>query len=219
MASRPPKFVASSWEFTQKMIRIGHNRRVKQYFKDVGSDTSTANGRAAIKTSLLIRDADSAIETLNKMVYFASYLDQDKYNSYPDDWQIKKGQDIPQLAIIYRPADKKNESGNYTIHLPHFNGNRNFKAPAYFKGNYRAKWVLKDNSHIIVNAKTSAEALRVIRQLEKYVDRKYQTKETPWLTVAPMGNTTYKQIKVNPHRADYYPHGKEGNIAQWRIYL
>ena len=213
------KFDAQSWEFTQRIIRIGHNRRVKKYFRDIKSDTRAATGRQAIKVALLIRDDDSAIETMNKMLYFSNYLDRDLIATQSDGYQIKKGQDIPQLVIIFRDVDPKAISGNYQLVIPHYDGDRTPRIPSYQKGNHWARWILKDNSQIIVNAKTEAEALKTIKKLEKLVDRKYRTDETPWLTTGLVSKKTYKEVKVRPHRADYYPEGKASGYPKWRSYL
>ena len=219
MANKSPKFDTYSLEFTQRMIRIGHNRRVKRYFRDISSDTRTDTGRTALKTSLSIRDNDSALESLNKMTYFSNYLAKDLSATYPEGWQVKKGQNIPQLVIVYRSTEPKNKSGDYPLYIPHYNGSRSPNIPAYSKGDHWARWILKDNSRIIVNAKTEAEALRVIRRLEKYVERKFQTLETPWLTTGEAAKGTYKKIKVAPIRADYYPEGKQNGLPQWRTYF
>ena len=219
MATDAVRFDPYSWEFTQKMIRIGHNRRVRNYFKDIAVDDSKNTGREAIKASLLVRDEDSAIETLNKMTYFANYLEQENISTYPEGWETKKGQDIPQLAIIYRDIDKKAISGNYVLHIPHFDGTRTPRVPTYTKGDYWARWILKDNSQIVVNGSTKAEAVRVIRRLERYVDSKFQTKEVPWLKLGEYSRGTIKKIKVAPLRADYYPEGKAVSIPKWRHYF
>lgn len=212
------RFEANSWEFTQRMIRIGHNRRVKQYFKDTKSDTDTSSGRAAIKVALLIRDEDSAIECQVKMLYFSNYLEDDKIVSYPEGWEMRKGKNIPQLAIIFRDTNKNSISGNYTVHIPHYNGDKKPKLPTYNKGDYWARWILKDNSQMLVNGKTEAEALRVVNILEKQVDTKFRTDKVPWLKVGHYTTGTIKQIKVAPIRADYYPTGKENNYPKWRHY-
>lgn len=212
------RFEANSWEFTQRMIRIGHNRRVKQYFKDTKSDTDTSSGRAAIKVALLIRDEDSAIECQVKMLYFSNYLNDDKIVSYPEGWEMRKGRDIPQLAIIFRDTNKKSISGNYTLHIPHYNGNKVPKLPTYSKGDYWARWILKDNSQIVVNGKTEAEALRVINILERQVETKFRTDKIPWLKVGHHTTGTFKQNKVAPIRADYYSKGKVNSYPTWRYY-
>ncbi len=208
-----------SWEFTQKIIRIGHNRRVKAYFKDTQPDTGKATGRQVIKTSLLIRDEDSAQESISKMIYFSSYLENEYVTAYPDSWQIKKGIDIPQLAIIYRDKDKRNRSGNYTIYIPHFNGTKNIKIPSYKKGDVMARWILKDNTRLVIYARTEVEAKRVIKVLERYVESKFRTQETPWLTFTHLSKGTIKKIEVRPIYANYYPEGKENSLAKWRAYL
>lgn len=214
------KFEADSWEFTQRIMRIGHNRRVKAYFRDTASDTAAATGRQALKTSLLIRDDDSALETMTKMLYFSNYLDRDLAATFPESWQVQVGHDIPQLAIIFRNSDPKSKSGDYTTYIPHYNGNKNPKIKPYNHGDYWARWTLKDNSKIIVNAKTEAEAVKVVKQLEKYVERKYRTPELPWLVTGEAAKGTYKQFKAVPIRADYYPTGKKkGHYAEWRKYF
>ncbi|HEY9768262.1 MAG TPA: hypothetical protein V6C71_07095 [Coleofasciculaceae cyanobacterium] len=201
------------------MIRIGHNRRVRNYFKDVKSETSKNTRREAIKTSLLVRDEDSAIETLNNMTYFANYLEQENISSYPEGWEIKKGQDIPQLAIIYRDINKKSISGNYTLVIPHFKGTKALSITSYSKGDHWARWILKDNSQIVVNGSTQAEATGVIRRLERYVENKFQTKEVPWLKFGEYSRGIIKKIKVTPIRTDYYPEGKVNSLPEWRKYF
>jgi hypothetical protein len=94
------KFEANSWEFTQRMIRIGHNRRVKEYFKDTKSDTDTGSGRAAIKVALLIRDEDSAIESMNKMLYFSGYLEKETTLSFPEGWASNNLQGYKQEQYL-----------------------------------------------------------------------------------------------------------------------
>jgi hypothetical protein len=213
------KFDTNSWEFTQRVIRIGHNRRVKQYFRDVVSDKGDRTGRAALKTALLIRDEDSAIETLNKLLYFSNYLNNDTVASYPEGWMIKRGQDIPQLAIIFRDTSKNSISGNYTIHIPHYNGDRKPTIPSYQKGDHWARWILKDNSQILVNGNTQTEALRIIGKLEKLVLPKYRTDKVSGLKVGEYTRGTIKKIKVAPVRADYYDKGKTNSAVDWRYYF
>lgn len=214
-----PKYDPFAWEFTQKIIRIGHNRRVKKYFRDVQQDTNRSTGRGVLKSALLIRDEDSGLETISKMLYFSNYLEQDSIASYPMGWEVKRGQDIPQLAIIFRDTNPKSESGDYTLHIPHYDGTRTPKIPSYKKGNHWARWILKDNSQLRVNASTKAEAIRVIRALEKYVEPKFATKETFGLTTGEVTGKGFKEIRVAPIRADYYKKGKVNNVPDWKHYI
>ncbi len=146
-------------------------------------------------------------------------LEIDPITSFPEGWQIKKGENISQLAIIFRPEDKNNKSGNYLTHIPHYNGSSKPNIPSYRKGDFWARWRLADNSHIIVFASSKAESIRVIRNLERYVKPSFRTNETPWLVTGQASTGTYKTLKVKPVRADYYPKGKEELIPQWRYYF
>ncbi len=137
----------------------------------------------------------------------------------PEGWQLKKEQSTSQLAIIFRPEDKKIRTGNYPLYIPHYNGNPKPKIPAYKKGDYWARWILSDNSQIHVNASSRAESLRVIRILESYVLYKYRTNPIPWLVTGQTTPGTFKEIKVAPIRADFYPTGKANNTPEWRYYF
>ncbi len=81
------------------------------------------------------------------------------------------------------------------------------------------KYSLKSIGGNLKSFSLSAEALRVIRQLEKYVDSKYQTKEDFNLTTGKVAGTGFKEINVAPIRADYYAKGKTNNVPNWKHYF
>ena len=215
------KFDAASWDFLQKVVRIGHNRRVKKHFRDVIGDESVDNGRSYLKSALSIRNRDSALEVLVKLLYFKSYLSQDNEDilalaTVPEAWPLKAERIRTQLAIIYRPTDKDNKSGNYTLNIPHYNGDRTPQFPSYIKGNYWAQLTLSDNSHTKVNAKSKAEAIRVTNALKRYIKSDYLTNH---LTTGSYANKRFKEIRVSPIRADYYPTGDKNITSQWVYYF
>ena len=155
------------------------------------------------------------------MLYFNNYVRADNkatdaIASVPESWNLKAESQRKQLAIIFRATEKNNRSGNYTLHIPHYTGNRITKISNYTKGNYWAQLTLTDNSHIQVNARTEAEAVRMIKQLEKYVQRKYLTN---CLRTGRYKNNPFKEILVKPVRADYYPTGNKNIQPQWRYYF
>ena len=214
---------AHSWEFTQRIVRIWHNRLVRKHFKDIGSDTQTNTGRSTLKSSVIIRDADSALETLVKLVFFWLYLKGiDNLSSIPFSWAVQPQADRAQLAIVYRPVSSRNKSGNLTTYIPHYNGNTKPKIPAYAKGNWWARATLKDNSHIVVYAKTRGEAERVIKVLLGYVERKYLS-DSSQPRYGYLSHKPFRQIKVKPYRADYYSQGTKsvnGTLKpKWRYYF
>lgn len=203
----------NSWNWTQKVIKIGHNRAVKKHFKDVIADDGKATGRQSIKTALLIRDEDSALEVLNKQIYFNRIADGGiPIATMPEWWPRRVGADIPQLAIVFRPRGKKT---SYQLVIPHYNGDRNPKIPAFKKGSYRGELTCTDNSKLVVNAGSEAEAERVIRVLRRYIVPKFVSGKTP--IVQRVKGTNFKEARVIPVLADFHPHGqKEGIPAKWR---
>lgn len=205
----------SSWDFTKRMIKIGHNRDVTRHFKDIQADDRRDTGRSAVKTGLLIRDSDSALEILNKQLFFRLGMDGanlEAIASTAEGWVLKAGEDIPQLVIVFRAKGKKS---SYQISIPHYNGGRSPDIPSYRKGSYRGCLTLKDNSKLTVFAGSRGEAERMIRSLRKYVEPKFAQGREPLF--GEMKNS-YVEVTVHPVMADFYPEGKNGERA-WRTYF
>lgn len=211
--------MSDTWERTQRYARILHNRSVKKHFRDIKTD-SKRDGRGALKTAMLIDDKDSAMQVLVKMQLFRDHMAQTELvASLPDTWQLRIPESRPQLAIIYRIKDKtkKTRSGNYTLHIPHYEGSRKPQINPYQKGNYWARMVCKDNSKLVVYAKTQTEAKETLRELSRYVSSKFRTQN---ITLGKLEGDPYKIAKAVPLRADYYKHGHlKGAIPTWRTYL
>lgn len=142
--------------------------------------------------------------------------DIDPTLAVPDDYAIRPDADIPRLIIIYRPKDKDNKSGNYTLEIPHYNGNTTPVVPEYQKGNYWARIILKDNSQMVVNAVNEGKAKFVLAQNLKYVEPKMKTDNYKY---GRHPKNLYKTLHVKPYRADYYENGKTQTIATWRYYF
>lgn len=213
------KIDANSWEFTQKIIRIGHNRRVKKYFRDIKSDTGVTSGRGTLKTALLIRDDDSALECLNKQMYFQNNLDQKEViTAYPEDFQVRAEVSRPQLVIIFKPKEKKTDNWQYNLSIPHYAGSRTLKFKKYTKGNFWARAILKDNSHIRVNARTQTEAVTLTKKLLRLVDKKYRV-GLDNIKTGEYINKPFRIVDVYPYRADYFPRGKLSPYPKWQHYF
>jgi hypothetical protein len=214
------KFDANSWEFTQKVIRINHNRDVKKWFKDISSDTNTVTGRQVLKTCFLIRDEDSAIEVMNKMLAYQAYIkkygDLTAVASIPEDWQLKVEAQRPQLVVVFRPTSKKEKSGYYSFVIPHYNGDKTPSIKSFTKGNYWARIILKDNSKIVINANTENNAVEMAKSFLKYVEAKYKTNN---IRTGEYLDNPFKVLSLKPWRADYYPNGKKNNYPKWQHYF
>lgn len=206
----------SSWEFTQKIIRIGHNRDVTAHFRDIIGDEQRDTGRAAVKTALLIRDEDSALEVLNKQLYFRLGVAGDSRQAIatvPEWWPLRVGAERPQLVVAFRAPGQKT---TYTLTIPHYTGNRNPAIPAYHKGSWRGELTLGDNSKLVVNARTDAEAARVLGMLQRYVKPSLLKDHTPKFTRVKKG---FNEVRVAPIFADFYSRGQTNTQPDWRSYF
>ncbi|NEO34265.1 MAG: hypothetical protein F6K36_28455 [Symploca sp. SIO3C6] len=206
------------WEFTQKVIKVGFNRDVRKYFRDIKSDSRRDNGRAVLRNSLLIKDNDSALQVLNKQMYFYLGLKDNRQAiaTIPEQWARRVGSNRPQLVIIYRPKLKGSiKTGNYLLHLPHYLGKRNPPLPEYKKGNWQGLLTLKDNSKLIVNGFSPQETEKTVNSLSRFINSEYLPGN---FKIGQVKNSPYLEIEVKPHRADYYSQGQGQIEPDWRCY-
>jgi hypothetical protein len=206
----------SSWKFTQKVIRIYHNRAVVRHFKSE-KDNQPTNGKDAIKASVLIRAKDSALVVMNKQLLFQNIIKTESANSTPESWITKSiGADIPQLQIIYRAKGRSN-SGSFSLCIPHFNGNKGISPPRYTKGNQPVVFNLKDRSKLVVNAVSESEGKSLINYFLRFVDPKFIPSNRENFILP--AKTKIRKDTMNPIRGDFYPLGQGNNIPAWRIYF
>jgi hypothetical protein len=125
---------------------------------------------------LQIKDDDTFNEAMLKANIF--FLAAGRVNAVapvPTFWAAKAERFRPQLAIAYRPVERKKLSylryqGNGLLHIPHFDPKAEaLKIPNYTIGQYSCKYTCKDGANIIVNASTEAGALEHVKALARYV--------------------------------------------------
>lgn len=205
----------TSWKFTLKVLRIYHNRAVVKHFRDT-TDSNPTNGKQAIKSSLLIRSNDSALQCMNKQMLFMR-IQQDYIVSIPESWIIKSiGGNIRQLKIIYRTVEKSG-SGNYDLVVPHYKGSKSINPPKYTKGEQPVVYNLKDRTKIVVNAINEQEGRKLIEYLLRFVDDRYINDKKDNFVIP--GKTRIKKQLMKPIMADFYPEGQDNHIREWRIYF
>lgn len=210
----PQKF--NSWKYTSKIIRQIHNQDVVQHFKDVKPDDDLSRSRSGLKAGLIVRAKDSALEILNKQIIFRLAIQNKSFDAIatiPESYNLRPGDFIPQLVVVYRSIEKK-RSGNYSLTIPHFTGTKSINLPQYTKGNHQATLILKDGSKILVNAVNKAAGLSLIKACLKYVDRRFITDDYHHAERNDITNHT-----VKPLRGDYYPVGRKNSEPEWRHYF
>ncbi|MDJ0577431.1 MAG: hypothetical protein QNJ65_20005 [Xenococcaceae cyanobacterium MO_234.B1] len=111
------------WRTSQRYIRIGHNKAIRNYFQTVTRGTT----RESLRNSLLITSFDSADQMLIKMQYFNQYLSGVKTDTVPlipEFWNMRGGSARPQLVVAFRPKNRSNEPKNkaskWALTIPHF---------------------------------------------------------------------------------------------------
>lgn len=204
-----------NWRVTQKHIRIEHNKTVVSWFRTPGSQA-----RQNLRNSILVYKKDTANQILVKMQFFANYIArrQDETLSLPLQFNTRVLPNISQLAVIFRPVDKKSRSGNYTLHIPHYNGSPSPRISGHTKGNHWAKITCKDGASIMVYCKVKAEAEQIAREMVRYVERRYKPDVIRPAT-GYMAHEPNKIVRVKPIRADYYAEGKKNQVVPtWRHY-
>ena len=219
MAKKVDKKSASNpqnWKIAQRYIRIEHNQTVVKWFR-----VSNSIARTNLRNSLLIYNKDTASQMLVKMQFFAQYIQKtdDELLSLPLQFKTRVLPNIPQLAIIFRPTDKKIRTGNYTLHIPHYNGSKTPSISGHTKGNHWAKFTCKDGAGVMCYASSKATAIKIVTEMNRYVSRRYKSDQLKPST-GYMEHEPNKKVKVKPIRADYYKDGKKNNpVPDWKYYF
>lgn len=109
----------SPWEHLQSVLMMTHNKVVRDQFNDLGGDEWVVNistPRASLRTACTIRDDDSAIQCLIRMLLFyatlrgASDLHPPLY-SIPTDLYQRSFHFMPQVSLYFKEDFDDVEAG------------------------------------------------------------------------------------------------------------
>ena len=218
--------VARDWKTSQRYIRVGHNKAIRNYFQTV----PTGSNRENLRNSLLMYKDDSAPQMLVKMQYFNQYLSGIKFDTVPvipDSWQVRVGRDRPQLIVIFKPKNSSypKPDSRWTLSIPHFDftsSNKESqlrKIPNYEKGKHQGVYTLKDNSKIIVYAKSNLEARPFIKSIVNngLIKREQLYESTITDDDIKVGEAkgTYQELEVTPTCAKYFSTGQKNLKPDW----
>ncbi|NET70563.1 MAG: hypothetical protein F6K62_06145 [Sphaerospermopsis sp. SIO1G2] len=226
------------WRYTQKVIRVLHNRKIAKIFKNFkqSSDISPSNGQAGIRASLLIRKDDSALQVMNKQLLLSNFLN-DNYIAIPDSWLIRPEHHKSQAVYQFREISSKKDislAPKYPITIPHHVDKKpdTPKIPPYTKGNWETIFVLKDNSKIILHTSTQAEGDKVLAACKSLVKKKYL--EGAYLSKSglikfkpkPSGKEDKRfnkdgliKINVEPRIVKFWSEGRKREKPDWVVYF
>ena len=143
----------------------------------------------------------------------------------PEWWALRAGSDRPQLVVIFKPKSKEYESqtSRWTLTIPHVSKTNNPKSlikliPDYHKGNIQGTLVLKDNSKLVVYAKTAQEAKKYIESVifRGIIDSDYIPKD--YFIKTAVIDKSLKELVVTPEMAKFFPHGQKELNPEWIVF-
>ncbi len=218
------------WKTSQKYIRVGHNKAIRNYFKTVRNNTV----REKLRNSLLIYKNDSASQMLVKMQYFQQYLSGVKSDTVPvipEYFPMRIGSERPQLVVVFKPKSSNypKQDSRWSLSIPHFDFNQGNisnqlkKIPDYEKGKHQGVYTLKDNSKIILYAKSGNEARKTIKKIitSNLIKTKYIVDRNSLDENIKVGEVrgTYKEVLVTPTYAKYFSTGQKNLQPDWVSFI
>jgi hypothetical protein len=192
-------------------------------------DEDEGQTREIYSKYLRIYPEDSVWEILIKLLIF--YLVDGRLwlqASTPMWWSLKREKFRSQLVIQYRPTgDRKrfgysNYAGNPQLQIPHYDGNPAPELPRYTVGRYSAKYILSDQSYILINAQTQEEAIDVVAKHARYTKSKYRPEGSIEENITITGKKKKPKldgVKIEPYKAEYLSGTKDGVKSLVRILL
>ena len=160
----------------------------------------------------IAKASESACLARNNEVYIAQ----------PETWSLKAGNDIPQLAVIFREdlGNGKLGRSTYSLYVPHYYSNsppQKSPLPAYYKGSHQGNYTCKDNSNFFVYAKSEEQA-EIMVNAAKAVIKPAMLSTTP-NKFGKIKGKVFKEAKMVPVRAQYFSKGKEQVYPDWTAYF
>jgi hypothetical protein len=137
----------------------------------------------------------------------------------PDYWPPRRNREIPQLVIHFAEKLSGGKPGKtrYSVVIPHYKGSRRPEIGSYLKGRYAACLILKDESKLIINAKTESGAKSTIRALSRFIDSRFLPSD---VDVDPSKRRDKpKEVRVYPISARFFPKGQQSGDVEWVHYF
>jgi hypothetical protein len=146
--------------------------------------------------------------------------ENDNFAVVPEWWQLRPEADRPQLIV--QCAEKKEDgtlgSAKYVVTIPHYqHSTPHGFAPFYSlnKGSFQGMLTLKDNSKVIIYARTVQEARSVLLNIYNEIAFDYRNGYSPKITQIP--DLGFKEITVYPKYGKYFPTGARKTVPQWVV--
>lgn len=191
------------------------NRFVKDYLDDIPEENEKEDiaitTKRAIKAAITPTSKDSAVLAVLRMKIFEEYRasveSSDAIILVPDNWQAKLHQFPPQLVVGLGEIMAMGTSrAKWTFAIPHYKYGKDheLKLPRLQKGNWWARFVLKDNSRVYINAESAKEGKDFILDVIPLINAKYLPDAPYNIDVGERGGTPIREVRTEPVYAAFY---------------
>lgn len=203
-----------------------HNPQVMQAYRNNGEIEQDPVNSVLVKY-LRIYPKDSLLDVLMKCILF--YMVDGRLwvqSSTPTQWSQRSRSFKPQLAIQYRPVGKRKKfgynsyAGNPQFCIPHYNGADSPYLPAFTLGKYTAKYMLTDQSYLMINAVSQEEAITVCAQMASYTDERLRPTGTILenISISTRPKEPRMQgVKIEPFKGEYLSGGEYADKTLVRL--
>jgi hypothetical protein len=228
MSTANPQKKSSLYKVLIQVAMKLHNPQVIQAYKE-NLDSEEQTIEPIYSKYLRIYPEDSVWEILIKFCLF--YLVDGRLwvqSSTPMWWAQKGASFKPQLAIQFRPVEKRvkfgyrSYAGNPELHIPHYNGDQNPRISDYTVGKFSAKYTLLDQTYVMVNASTPEEAEKMVIELASYTKSEHRPPgeiKDNLTTNTRRKNPRMDGMKISAYKAEYFERGKSGIGILLKAYL
>lgn len=216
----------TDWVKMRRTLMKVHNVHVKRAAKKLTASTeqSAATSRISQLYKDCLIDANDTIQlVLLKELFF--WIDLGHFSdvitasaSVPEWWQLRAEAKRPQLVIQFANKGRAGRPGRsrFSLTIPHYKGTtRPTKSPIppYRKGQHEGILTLFDNSKVIVNAFSDAEAERVLEAAKKHI--KTRLLKGAHIKIGIRKGPKLSTTEVIPVLGNYYPTGLQNLTPKW----
>jgi hypothetical protein len=148
------------------------------------------------------------------------HCEKEAIAAVPEWWQVRIEAGRPQLVILFGKVlpDGKVERAKYGLTIPHYSGGRTNTPPigTYKHGQIEGILTLNDNSKVMVNAASEAEASRVLFMAKQAIDPLYV--KGSFIKIGPRQGQVLAPVTLVPRYGKFFASGLRNTKPDWTAY-
>jgi len=202
-------------EYALSVYRKFLDRFIRDYLDDIPGEVDEEDiaitTKRAIKTAITPLAKDSATLAVLRMKIFEEYRASiesgDAIIVVPDNWQAKMHQFPPQLVVgLGEVIGNEVSRTKWTFTIPHYKYGKDYdlKLPRLDKGDYWARFILKDNSRVYINAESANTGKEFIMDIIPLIDSKYLPDPPYKIDTGERGGSPIRKVKTEAIYGAFY---------------